>query len=307
LFGNRGIAKFFEGTRMFGVYGYSRSLLAVAGACMTLSSGCGSEQKFSNTSFPKSPPDQQTYEANATAITGSAGRQESPSQEPATPVAPTPEPSVTPAQPVKPTDVATLCATSPRKTRVVPISFAATNNRQCPWSVGSNLPAQDGIVRARTEESVSLQTSEKEAICGIKVNSSQQTITFDDEMTLTFNDVVLLSSYDYSSRYTLVDGMPLYSWEAIKNAFNPGPATPFSPFCISSPNEPAPVCTVPKTQIPGLFKLNVPAEISAKLSEKALAEKRATIGLIVTGDDDAADCNHSEIKLDIELEYVDVP
>jgi hypothetical protein len=311
MFGNRGIAKINEGTPMFGVYFHSRSLLAIVSVCGTLSTGCGSEQKFSSTSFQKTPPDQETYEANATAITGSAERQESPSQEPQASAAPPPpaESAIlpTPELPVTPPDVATLCATSPRKTRVVPVTFAATNNRQCPWSEGTNLPAKDGIVRARTEESVSLQTSEKEAICGIKVNSSQQTIRFDDELTLTFNDVVLLSSYDYSSRYTMMDGMPVYGWDGLKNAFNPGPATPFNPFCISSPNEPAPVCTVPKTQVPGLFKLNLPADISAKLSEKAILEKRATIGLIVTGDDDAADCNHSEIKLDIELEYVDVP
>ena len=293
---------------MFRLFTYWRSSLAITSVGATLVSACGTEQSFTNTSFQKTPPDQQTFEANANAATAVTGVSIVPSSPPAeSAILPTPEPVVTPEQPVKPTDVATLCATSPRKTRVVPISFAATNNRQCPWKEGSNLPAKDGIVRARTEESISLQTSEKETICGIKVNSSQQTITFDDEMTLTFNDVVLMSSYDYSSRYTLVDGMPLYSWEALKNAFNPGPATPFNPFCISSQNDPAPVCTVPKTQIPGLFKLNVPAEISAKLSEKALAEKKAIIGLIVTGDDDAADCNHSEIKLDIELEYVDAP
>lgn len=277
-------------------------LLTIISVSSTMVAACGTEQNFSNTGFPTTPSAQPTYEGNATAITATPAPQELPAALPSPP----PKPTAAPEPLANPTDLAALCATLPRKSRVVPVSFAESQGK-CPWSVGNNLPAKDGIVRARREESHSLETNEKEAICSIKVNSTQQQIKFDDELILTFNDVVLLSSYDYSKRYPQEDGMPVYRWDGLKNAFNPGPATPFTPFCIGSPNDPKPACTVPKTETTGLFKLDVPADISAKLSTKALAEKRATIGLVVTGDDDSADCNHSEIKLDIELEYVELP
>ncbi len=214
------------------------------------------------------------------------------------PISESPEPEPAPEQ-----EIAALCASNRLRTRTIPVVFAEQNGG-CQWGQNGNLGARDGIVRARLEQSFELELRRNETLCGFSINSPEQQISFDDEMTLTFNDQVLMSSYNYNDLYQEQDGLFEYSWTRIIDAFNPGPATPVNPYCLgNSAGSPA-TCTVPQTQISGIFSLAVPELESLKLSRIASEQNRAQLGLIITGDDDSADCSHSEISMTVEVKYV---
>lgn len=203
-------------------------------------------------------------------------------------------------------DINDLCSTTPRQTKVHEVVFPA-RNEGCFWGQEGNLDPFDGIVHARSEEIVSLNLNEAETLCSIRLESPAQEIIFDDELFLTFNDAILLSSYNYNAHFSLRDGLYIYSWEAMIGGFNPGPYSSSESYCVGDGNSVASICEIPVTDTIGRFFIDVVNEEAEKLSLLSKQQKRADIGLIVTGDDDEKDCSHSEIRVSIELTTVGGP
>lgn len=203
-------------------------------------------------------------------------------------------------------DIRDLCRSMPHQTKVIDVVFPA-RNAGCLWNQGGNLGPVDGIVQARSEEIVSLELEETETLCGIRFESPAQEIIFDDELFLTFNDAILLSSYNYNAHFSLQDGFYMYAWEALIGGFNPGTYLPSESYCLGT-GTPAPsVCEIPVTDTRGRFLLDVATEEAEKLSLLSKQQRRADIGLIITGDNDKKDCSHSEITVQVELTTVGGP
>lgn len=294
-----------------------------------VSTSCGSDQKFTGIAFAptgalKSPAaEDSTARPSASAqepLAGPGMQHQGPDGEAAGPLAeapdaevpaPTPAHSETqeptapsPAEPVKVVDALALCGTAAMKTRKVKVLFPASV-QGCSWSQKDNLAAKDGKVRARIEQVADLGVELNQTFCGVSLSSPVQDIQFDDEMILTLNGRVLMSSFDYNDRFETVDGQAVYSWNKLADAFNPGPATPPKPYCLGAAAvDGNPNCTLPKTETSGKFELTIPMADAHKLSSLAKKHGKAELGLIVTGDNNAADCSHSDLTLDVAITYV---
>lgn len=313
------------------------SSMAIAATC-TLLMACGAEPAFTGSTFaPLDEAEGNTVETSGERMAPAGDdatdrgptRNEGPEVDPRQHKSPPPtmvvskpwekdpEPKVDPQEPEgpqepqepKPTpppvEPAELCSSAAVQTRTVSIVFEERRS-SCPWSVGDNLSARDGVVRSRIEDVRSLGLESGSTLCGLAISSKVQDIQFDDEIILTFNDRILMASYDYTSLFSQADGHFQYSWSQLSGAFNPGPSTPWKPYCLGGITDGIESsCKVPKTQTVGSFELKVPLEDSFKLSGVAKEQGKAQIGLIVTGDDDSGDCSHSEISLEVEMRYVE--
>lgn len=316
------------------------SLMAIAATCTGMLMACGAEPAFTGSTFaPLDEAKGNTVETSGERMAPAGDdatdrgptRNEGPEVDPrkrkkpqpkvvARPVEKDSEPKVDPTEPEgpeepqepqepKPTpppvEPAELCSSAAVQTRTVSLVFEERRS-SCPWSMGDNLSARDSSVRSRIEDVRSLGLESGSTLCGLSISSKVQDIQFDDEMILTFNDRILMASYDYTYLFNQSDGHFQYSWSQLTGAFNPGPSTPWKPYCLGGITDGTESsCKVPKTQTVGSFELKVPLEDSFKLSAVAKEQGKAQIGLIVTGDNDDGDCSHSEISLEVEMRYVE--
>jgi hypothetical protein len=204
------------------------------------------------------------------------------------------------------TDIRDLCGRLPRQSRTVDVVFPSRIG-SCTWNEDGNLDPVDGVVRARSEETVSLALQDQETLCGIRIESPEQEVIFDDELFLTFNDAVLLSSYDYNAHFSLEDGFFFYNWESLIGGYNPGQYPLLGSYCLGGDASAPSLCEVPSSESLGRFFLDVGGQEAEKLSFLAKQQKRADLGLIITGDDDQNDCSHSQITIGVELSTVSWP
>jgi hypothetical protein len=213
-----------------------------------------------------------------------------------------------PAPPISSvTDVLASCATGNRSTRTVQVIFEESTST-CSYGTDGNRTRRDGVVRARAEKYVSIEIPNSELVCGISLSSQTQQIKFDDEIFLTFNDIILLSSYNYNNRFQSYANSEdadafLFDWPRLIGGFNPGPASPVNEYCLGQ-GQPGAFCTIPQTQSTGAFQLQLSDRESALLGYSANVNSQAKVGFVITGDDDSSDCKHSRISLDVEITTV---
>jgi hypothetical protein len=128
-------------------------------------------------------------------------------------------------QPTTVDDVLDACTAGTKVTRTVKVEFAE-NTGTCAFGSAGNSSRLDGKVRARLEKYVNIALPENDLICDVRISSASQSLKFDDEIFLTFNDIILLSSYNYNNRFSVVSGAAetpayQYSWQKLIGGFNP--------------------------------------------------------------------------------------
>lgn len=172
----------------------------------------------------------------------------------------------------------------------------------CAFGAGENLTKKNGFVRARAEQVHALGIPTGSLLCEASLSSPTQAITFDDEVFLTFNDVILMMSQpNYKAALPLVSGFLRFDWERLKNQNNGH--SDGHPFCLGAA-EGTGSCSLPPTQTTGSIQMDWGKEAMAALSEKIQSEKRRELTFITTGDNNTSDCRHSEIRLSVNLAYV---
>ena len=136
--------------------------------------------------------------------------------------------------------------------------------QDCPFGEGDNLERRNEHNQARVEEYRSIRLPPGAQVCDLSLVSREQGVFFDDHLTMTLNDVVLVgggSGYELDD-FTVVDGLPMYSWMEIAG-------TPFSeryaPYDCLGGNDS--VCQVPRTEETGPFNVEIAPAAMAKLTE----------------------------------------
>ena len=208
------------------------------------------------------------------------------------------------AQPTTVDDVLDACTSGTKVTRTVKVEFAE-NTGTCAFGTAGNSSRLDGKVRARLEKYVNIALPENDLICDVRISSANQSLKFDDEIFLTFNNIILLSSYNYNNRFSVVSGAAetpayQYSWQKLIGGFNPGQQHADGGYCLGE-GQLGSSCNIPVTQTVGNFALELGQRESAFLGLSAASSKQAKVGFIVTGDNDSSDCKHSKISVDVHL------
>jgi hypothetical protein len=151
---------------------------------------------------------------------------------------------------------------------------------------------------ARVEQEERLALPPGAEICSLAFTFPSRPIRYDDNLLVTANDILLMSSPDYTSSLAEAEpGLFRYDWDAIRG----GSVTsyPASPYCIGGSDS----CVVPATETIGAFRLKVDDERAQAIA--ARTPGTLTFKLVTTGDNNPErDCAHSAITFDVTAAYV---
>lgn len=215
------------------------------------------------------------------------------------------------------------------KSKVIPLLFPA-KTKKCDFEKYGNLKRKDGIIRARREEFVELPLQGMTRLCSMKFTAEKQLMKFDDEILITLNRKVVVSSQDFSINSkdqagdqvfptgfrVDADGIVSYKWlspNGLQNQeYHGGKLTRY---CLGlDPNSPTfdQTCQIPQTDTNGTMSFSLPQDAFLKLAMKAglVFDKelqqlpKATLGFITTGDNDDSDCQHLDFEMLVTVEYI---
>ena len=129
--------------------------------------------------------------------------------------------------------------------------MTADATKECPWGIGDNLERLNEYNQARIVERWEVPIPPGATLCSISFRSVQDSLTFDDHITLTLDDNVLLgggSGYPID-RLDAIDGVPQWDWTRIVGTHFAERDDPY--FCLGDSGP----CEVPQTETPGPFEV----------------------------------------------------
>jgi hypothetical protein len=219
-------------------------------------------------------------------------------------------------------DLAKKCATG-KVTQLVQNIVFAKPATTCDWGTDANpkmgnLGRKDGRVSARFEQEVALKVPDNALICGLTLDfvddtTAGQSMRYDDEIFLNFNNVILAASQSYAPAFTMKDGHMMYSWDGlVGKKYGYGLYEPYCAGAETGKGE----CFIPPTETTGLMKLNFDdsliQSIAASTGIKVASPDKPVAGnktdfrfnFVTTGDNDDSDCQHSKFEFKISAKYV---
>jgi hypothetical protein len=212
------------------------------------------------------------------------------------------------------TEVADLCVRISEHKSLNQEVFFPKPTAQCEWGTNGNVSYDpstqfamyEDVITARREQPVTLNVPDSAIICSASFAFAEQSMLFDDEIFLTFNDAVLASSFDYSDRLATADGLVMWDWERMKLSHYVQ-SDGEHPYCLGAANA-AGACHIPKTQTTGAMSLAFSSELVHQLSAKAVNMHRYEFRFITTGDNNAnSDCSHLDFRMNVTLDYIELP
>lgn len=231
---------------------------------------------------------------------------------PSTPLPPGPDPRV--PQIVKNCNDAVAAGTI--KTLTQNIDFNDTKletgrSQVCQFNTGDNLSMLDSHMRARYEQTRTLNLPANAVICDVQMTTAQQKFSYDDILFLTFNGVIMGSnnksaitsklSVDSSAQLSNGKLVPLYKydWLGLRDASFANVA---DDYCLGA-DQKAGTCQWPVTEMTGniIFEWDPSLLITLALRQPA---NQQTFGMVITGDNDpSSDCYHQDLQFSMQVRY----
>lgn len=209
--------------------------------------------------------------------------------------------------------VTDACDSGQKITKAFQLKFAATDSitgKVCKMYNNGT----DDTIRGYYKQSAAVELPANAVVCKQNLATLPSSRwSYDDEVILTLNQVVLLASQrEYLWKDAVSKSNPimtkfydkgfLFEWEKLApiGLFN-NQGTLRSQYCYGESTD----CRIPLTQKEGDVSLTLNTKDIAELSLKAIQDKKLSFDLWVTGDNDPdIDCRHSGITIDSSIEYV---
>ena len=193
--------------------------------------------------------------------------------------------------------------------------------QSCQWNTGGNLPlpTENLIFSARNEQKEAVTLPDGALLCDMRFNfPASTTMLYDDEIILSFNNIVMMSSQDFVRPGELEkkDGLVGYDWDKIKGKpyqKDQRPVFFVDAACGAD-------CALPPTETVGAAKLKVLPDTVRKISlatgvqfspdaggaaQPSTARTKQEFSFITIGDNDPGlDCLHQEFGFEVEIKYV---
>lgn len=215
-------------------------------------------------------------------------------------------PPVVPPPPV--VDIQTTCENSNHLSSVKNVRFP-NPNVTCAWNQNGNLGPRDLYFQGRIEQSVTLDLPAGAKICNMAFSFPRQSFRYDDHFLFTFNDLVLASSYDFRSYLESSEGLLKYDWSRIVGI--PWLTNKEGTFCASARDGQGVLrsgtCSWPSTDVAGNIQMSFPQDVFYATMNYNLTRAHHEFKFVSIGDNDTLDCEHSDIRFDLAIEYVIVP
>lgn len=190
------------------------------------------------------------------------------------------------------------------KHQSIPIHFGQPASG-CAWGLDGNLGLRNEYFQARTEQPVDVVLAPKSVICDLQFHFANQPYYYDDQFLLTFNGVVMAASYDFGSLFSVNDSLQEYDWT--KMVGRPWNSAHEGTYCAGL-NQGLAQCSFPVTSTTGVISLDYAPELISQVSARSLGRATHELKWITTGDnDDAVDCRHEPVDLDLEVTYFEIP
>lgn len=170
-------------------------------------------------------------------------------------------------------------------------------DKTCEWGKDGNLAVRDHYFQGRIEQVQAIELPANSIICDLNFNFVEQQFLYDDHFLVSFNDAIIASSYNFDSTFSKQYGLLRYDWKKMAGMFWDHKAE--GVFCA-----PGGACAWPATDTPGSISLNYDALVFQKLMAENLGRTRHEIKFVSIGDNDAGDCEHSEVNFSIDVDYV---
>lgn len=180
------------------------------------------------------------------------------------------------------------------------VSLAYPARQDCPWGIDDNLPPENEHNRARVEEVHDLVLPSDAQLCDLSVRSLTDDLLFDDHVTFTLDDVLLVgggSGYD-PDILPIVDDLRRYRWDTIVGV--PFRERDESYFCLGAPES---TCVLPETEVAGPLEISLSAGASEALVAAMVGRTTLPFRLVTFGDDNEDDCAHTDLTLEISVAY----
>ena len=166
----------------------------------------------------------------------------------------------------------------------------------CPFGIDDNWEKTGGKAAARVEQDIPFSFPEDQLICSLALSGASDDFYYDDTMVLALNGVVLISSTAILDKFQMMDGLPMYAWDALvgESIGKEGPE------CLAG----ATACQMPGTQQNGEVSLAFDPITSEQLIQTGQGVDH-TFTAIVTGDDNPPiDCHHTGLTILVDYTYV---
>jgi hypothetical protein len=187
--------------------------------------------------------------------------------------------------------------------------------------------AQEGRIRARFHQESVFNLPTAGTICDLKFTFPETKMEYDDEIFLTINNYVVMSSQNYSLASGAEEyasglkineyGLMEYNWLPNENGnnglYNLKYGQKFTPkYCLGVDSTDEEKCSIPPTQKEGILALDIPSKEIIKLGIASTKgdlnsneKTQMNFGFITIGDNEPGDCEASPYHFDVEVWYVE--
>lgn len=211
------------------------------------------------------------------------------------PPAPNPEDNLTVVQ--------KTCMNSNSVVEEITVSYINPQNFSCQFGQGDNLVAKNGYFQGHIDQASNFSLPTGSTVCGMSFEFPTQAMRYDDHVLLTFDDIVISGTYDFSSLLDKKLGMNVYSWPKIRGSvWNSGSSLETN-FCEGQKDGKS-SCSWPKTDTVGSIKMSFDESVFQKIMALDTARKDHSFHLITFGDNDPEDCEISPISFKVKVSYV---
>jgi hypothetical protein len=168
---------------------------------------------------------------------------------------------------------------------------------ECAWSEFGNLSMASGRIRARNEQYVALSIPPELTLCSLEFESHSESFLYDDLLLMTLNDIVLMSTFHGEINLTPVAEFYRYDWSSLVNTRHD--SYEWSTYCAAGALD----CELPASDTTDTLSLSFGEAGTLRLLDVASGSWPYTFGLVITGDDNGSDCQHTGLEVEISYAY----
>jgi hypothetical protein len=200
-------------------------------------------------------------------------------------------------------EILEVCQNGVKKTQTQKILVPKTT--ACEYNKGVNLGKKEGHFQAMLKQKAEIELPAASAVCEVSLRTEDNSIKYNDHFAVTFQDVLLFSSFNMVDKFINYKGLYLFDWNRIKGQ----EVEDYSSYCIG-------VCRYPVADRVGSlradFKVSESPEVAFALVTSAFMQSqlgkpiKGDIGIHVTGDKDDNDCSHNDVVVTVDVSYVEL-
>ncbi|NRA66635.1 MAG: hypothetical protein HRU19_19255 [Pseudobacteriovorax sp.] len=172
--------------------------------------------------------------------------------------------------------------------------------KDCSFGSSPNLEERNQYVQAYETNPSEIKVPEGAIICDLSLNSKDNTqLRYDDFIFLTIEGQVIFGSNDGITA-NLEKKEAIYQWDWNKIVGKEIEEFQAPSYCLGE----AQSCILPPHDQAGPVKISLKTADIAPLAFEVAGKEKLSANLIATGDNDAEDCMHTELELDVEVKYL---